>query len=202
VDASLADDRLTLACAFEVEKRAARKGGARAVRVGLAASLPIPQGRLVSFGLAGALVPGLEPGMLLTATRIVGEDGVVLWTGQPLPVSGAKPAVLCGATRIVDEPEERRALAERTGAVAVDLESAALARTGRLAGAVRAVSDNPSRPLGKLAHASTPEGGVAWRPLLGAFVTQPIRSIRTAMAARRGIAALERAAVNLTGVAQ
>jgi hypothetical protein len=194
VGAALATERLTLACGLEVEERAARKGGACAVRVGLGASLPLPQGRLASFGLAGALVSGLAPGTLLTATRIVAEDGAVLWAGDPLPVRGAEPAVLCGTTRVVDRPEERRELAQRTGAVAVDMESGALARTGRLAGAVRAVSDDPSRPLGRLAHASTADGRIAWREVVRAFLSEPISSIRAAAAARRGISALEHAA--------
>jgi hypothetical protein len=189
----------TLACALAVEERAARKGGARAARVGLGATRELPDGPLASFGLAGALVPGLPPGSLVTATRIVGEDGGLLWAGEPLPVPGARPGVLCGATRVVDRHEERAALAEKTGAVAVDLESAALARTGRLAGAVRAISDDPTVPLGRLARASTADGRVAWGAVIGAFATQPIRSLRSARAARRGLAALEQAAAALAG---
>jgi hypothetical protein len=190
---------LTLACALEVEERAARKGGARTARVGLAATLPAPDGPFASFGLAGALVQGLPPGSLVTATRIVGEDGAVLWAGEPLSVPGARPGVLCGASRVVDRLEERTALAARTGAVAVDLESAPLARTGRLSGAVRAISDDATVPLGRLARAATPEGRVVWREVALAFLTQPARSLRSARAARRGIAALERAAAALAG---
>jgi adenosylhomocysteine nucleosidase len=199
VDAAVADPPLTLACALAVEERAARRAGARAARVGLAVSSQPPPGRIASFGLAGALVPGLEPGTLLTATRIVGEDGAVLWSGAPLTVPGAAPAVLCGATRVVDGSAERAALAERTGAVAVDMESAALARTGRLVGAIRAVSDDATRPLGRLGRAATVDGRVAWRQVVLAFLTEPVRSLRAAAGARRGIAALERAAVSLAG---
>ena len=60
---------LTLACALAVEEDAARSAGATAARVGLQAGLPLPEGRLVSFGLAGALVSGLAPGTLVTARR-------------------------------------------------------------------------------------------------------------------------------------
>jgi len=193
------DAALTLACALEVEERAARKGGARTARVGLAATRTSPDGPLASFGLAGALVPDLPPGSLVTATRIVGEDGAVLWAGEPLAVPGARHGVLCGASRIVDRPEERAALAAKTGAVAVDLESGPLARTGRLTGAVRAISDDATVPLGRLARAATPDGRVAWREVVAAFATQPLRSLRSARAARRGIVALERAAAALAG---
>ena len=191
------DAALTLACALEVEERAARKGGAHAARVGLAASLPLPSGPLAGFGLAGALVPGLEPGTLVTATRIVDEEGAVLWEGTPLAVPGARPAVLCAATRVVDEPHERAQLAERTGAVAVDMESGRLAASGRLTGVVRAISDTPRRPVGCLACASTPEGGVAWRMVVKALVSEPFNATRAALGARRALGALERAAASL-----
>ena len=47
-------DGLTFACAMTVEERIARRLGRTAV-VGLGASKGVPEGRLVSFGIAGAL---------------------------------------------------------------------------------------------------------------------------------------------------
>jgi hypothetical protein len=189
---------LTLACALEVEERAARRAGAQAVRVGLgAARVSLPDGSLASFGLAGALVDDLAPGTLLTATRVVDELGTTLWEGEPLAIPGAVPAVICGAATVVDSLSERRALAARTGAVAVDMESGALARTGRLAGVVRAVSDAPSRPVGRLARASTPEGGAAWPEVARAFLTEPRTAVRATRDARRALRTLERAAAHL-----
>lgn len=185
---------LTLACALEVEERAARKGGARAARVGLGASLPLPDGRLVGFGLAGALVEGLDPGVLVTAERVVDESGRVLWEGEPIRVAGARPAVICAAAEVVDEPEARRALADRTGAVAVDLESGALAASGRLAGVVRAISDTPSQPVGCLACAATADGRTSWGVVAKSIVTEPVKTARAVAGARKALAALERAA--------
>jgi adenosylhomocysteine nucleosidase len=191
-----------LACALAVEEDAARRGGARAVRVGLGARAASPEGALVSFGLAGALVPGLEPGTLLTARRVVDADGTVLWEGEPLAVPGALRAVVCDAGRVVDDPAERRALAERTGAVAADTESATLAATGRLAGVVRAISDTPARPVGALARAATPDGGTDWRAVARAFRTDPRAALRTALAARSALASLRHAAAALAGGAR
>jgi adenosylhomocysteine nucleosidase len=188
------DSPLTLACALEVEERAARKGGAHAARVGLGAGLPLPEGRLVAFGLAGALVPGLEPGTLLSARKVVDDRGETLWEGEPLTVPGALTAVLCASGSVVDDPAERRALAERTGAAAVDLESGVLAESGRFAGAVRAVSDTPSRPLGCLACAATPDGRTDWRVVARAVVTEPLLTARAAVGATRALASLRRAA--------
>jgi adenosylhomocysteine nucleosidase len=188
---------VTLACALHVEERAARRAGAAAVRVGLGAHLGLPEGRLVSFGLAGALVPGLPPGTLLTARRVVDADGTVLWENEPLRVSGALTAVVCDVGRVVDDPIERRELAERTGAVAVDTESAALAATGRLAGVVRAVSDTPGQPAGRLAHGAMPDGATDWRVVGRALVSEPAATIRTARAAGRALASLRHAATVL-----
>ena len=188
---------LTLVCALAVEEQAAARGGARSRRVGLRAGGALPDGALVSFGLAGALVPGLEPGTLLSARKIVDAEGATLWEGEPLPVPGALRAVLCGAREVVDEPAARQALAERTGAVAVDLESAPLAGTGRLAGAVRAISDTPARPVGPLAAAARSDGRTDWVVVARSFLTQPRQSLLAALGARRALASLRHAAAAL-----
>ena len=71
MDAALeapADADRSRRCALEVEERLLRKGGVGGQRARpLAHRGAIPDGPLVSFGLAGALVPGLEPGTLITA---------------------------------------------------------------------------------------------------------------------------------------
>jgi hypothetical protein len=202
VDAALTPP-LTLACALEVEEKAARKAGARAVRVGLRATRhDLPDGRIVGFGLAGALIDGLEPGVLVTAARIVDESGEVLWEGEPLSVPGARPAVICAAQQVVDDPVDRRALAARSGAAAVDMESGELARSGRLAGVVRAVSDTPAKPVGRLAAAATDEGRTDWAIVVRAFVTEPLVAARAALGARRALAALEQAAASFAGEAR
>jgi adenosylhomocysteine nucleosidase len=193
------DAALTFACALRVEERVARKAGGRAAVVGQGAQLPLPDGRLVSFGFAGGLAAGLDPGALLTATKVVDPDGNVLWEGEPLAVPGARPAVICWSPDgVVNEPEARRALADRSGAAAVDMESGTLAATGRLAGAVRAISDTGEHPVGALACAGKADGGTDWKVVAKAFVLEPVKSIRTARDARRAIAALSKAAEALS----
>ncbi|MGH3013237.1 MAG: hypothetical protein ACRDMY_15575 [Gaiellaceae bacterium] len=186
-----------VACALAVEEKAAREGGARAARVGLGARLPLPEGQLVSFGLAGALVPGLAPGTLVTATKVVDANGTVLWEFEPLRVPGALAAVVCGAGSVVDDPAARHELARETGAAVVDTESATLAETGRLAGVVRAVSDTPERPVGRLAHAAVPDGRTDWRAVLQAFFAEPRATLRTAAGARQALTSLRHAAASL-----
>jgi hypothetical protein len=190
---------LTFACALRVEEKIARRGGAKAAVVGQGAGLPLPDGRLVSFGFAGSLDDRLEPGTLLTATKVVDPSGRVVWQGEPLEVPGACPAVICwSADEVVSQPEARRALAVSSGAVAVDMESGRLAETGRLAGAVRAISDTGARPVGALAAAGKADGGTDWKVVVKAFVTDPMGSIRTTRDARKAIRALHRAAEALS----
>jgi nucleoside phosphorylase len=154
-------DGLTLACATSAELRAARRAPVRSVLVGLGASNGVPDGPLVSFGLAGALRADLPVGTVLDATRVVGADGAVLWEGEGLSVPGSRPATILAADRIVDSAEERRLAFEQSGADAADLESGPLARTGRLHGVLRVVSDTPSAlsersSAGSSAAAATP----------------------------------------------
>jgi hypothetical protein len=192
------DAALTLACALRVEEKAARKAGARTALVGLGAGLPLPDGRLVSFGFAGGLEPGFHPGTLVTATRVVDSEGRTLWDGPALEVEGAKQAVVCASDSVANEPEARHDLARRSGASVVDMESGVLASTGRLAGVVRAVSDSGEQPVGRLVCAGKADGGTDWKVVATAFVTEPVRSIRTARDARKATAALTRAAEELS----
>jgi hypothetical protein len=179
-------DGVTLACATRAELRAARRTGARASLVGLGARNGVPEGPLVSFGLAGALRDDLPVGTVLDVTRVVDSDGAELWSRE-----GAGATILA-AERIVDDPEERRLLHEQTGADAIDLESGPLARTGRLHRVLRAVSDTPARPLDGLVGGVTPEGGYNWAGLARAFVRSPRSFVRSASDARRALDQLAR----------
>jgi len=182
---------LTFACAMSVEERAARRLGP-AVRVGLGVANGVPDGeRLVSFGIAGALRGDLPVGTVIDATRVVAEDGSVLWEGGPLGVAAARTGTILGAGRIVDDPSERARLHEQTGADAVDMESATLARSGRLAGCVRAISDTPTSKLAGLAEAVKLSGEPDVLGLLRGFLRAPLDTARALANARRALKRLE-----------
>ena len=134
-------DGLTFACATSAEERVARRLGLDAVRVGVCVANGVPEGRLVSFGLAGSLA-GLRIGDVLDATRVVDETGATLWEGPGLGVLGARDGVVLGGDVLVHDPVARARLREASGADAVDMESGVLARSGRLAGVIRAISDD------------------------------------------------------------
>jgi len=178
---------VTFACATSAERRVARRSGARSALVGLGASSGVPEGPVVSFGVAGALRDELPIGTVLDATRVVDAEGTVLWEGQPLGVPGAKAATMLAADEVVDDPSERRRLHELTGADAVDMESGRLARTGRLHGVLRSVSDTPERKLNGLADSLTLAGTYDWFGLVRAFARQPRGFVRAATDAKRAL---------------
>jgi adenosylhomocysteine nucleosidase len=128
---------------------------------------------LLAVGFAGALAPGIRPGELLLATSVVGENGA-RWpadarlrerlavagtapaaAGASAATPGAAPAFHQGALvtvpRVVTTAPEKYRLGEETGALAVDMESAAVARTAAKAGvpmaALRVITDDVDEQL-------------------------------------------------------
>jgi nucleoside phosphorylase len=149
---------LTFACATTAEERVAKRRGLRTVRVGVHASNGVPDAPVVSFGLAGALRDGLGVGAVLDATRVVDEHGSTLWEGPGLGVIGARAATVLGSDVLVHDQLERRRLHLSSGADAVDMESGVLARSGRLAGVVRVISDDVASSIEGVDTTVHPDG--------------------------------------------
>ncbi len=101
---------------------------------------------LLSFGLAGGLDPALQPGALVIPARVIDNDGA--WPATLLPRA---EGTLFGGGTILETARQKAALHRRTGALAIDLESAAVARVaaerGLRFGVVRAVCDPANRDL-------------------------------------------------------
>jgi hypothetical protein len=185
-------DGLTFCVATSAEQRAARKLGVSAVRVGVRVANGVPEGRLVSFGLAGALSDALHVGDVLDATRVVDESGSVLWEGPGLGFG--RHATVLGSEALVHDPAERARLRDATGADAVDMESGVLARSGRLAGVLRVVSDDVRSTIEGVDETVHPDGRtnvVGLARWVAAKRGHAVRSLRDAMTALR---ALERVA--------
>jgi adenosylhomocysteine nucleosidase len=116
--------RLRVRCSGASSERA-RSEAARLVAEGTAG--------LVSFGLAGGLVPDLRPGAPLLPDTVRSLDGrsfptdpawrerlkALFATGGFRTMGGA----LAGSERIAATIADKRALREATGAVAIDMES-------------------------------------------------------------------------------
>jgi hypothetical protein len=182
-------DGLTFACATGAEERLARRAGLSAVRVGVRVANGVPEGRLVSFGLAGSL-GGLHVGDVLDATRVVDETGTTLWEGPGLGVRGARGGVVLGGDVLVHDARDRARLRETSGADAVDMESGVLARSGRLAGVLRAISDDAGSAIEGVDSTVHADGRTDFPGLLRWIASRrgdAIRSMRDALHALRAL---------------
>jgi hypothetical protein len=187
---------LIAACATTAERRAAERAGLDASLIGLGGVNGLPDGELVSFGLAGAL-NGLPTGTVVDAVRVVDEQARTLWEGEPLGVPGARTGTVLATDRVVDDPAERSRLHDATGADVVDLESGVLAASGRLRGCLRAVSGTPERTLHGICRSVHPSGTYDWPGLAGAFLRSPRGFSQAAADAKRALSRLTEAARSL-----
>ncbi len=131
-----------------VEAGVGRQAAARAAR----AAIEFYQPRwVVSAGFAGALVPELRRGHVLLADRVASEEGSELQVGIKLApetvaaTKGLHVGRLLTVDRLIRQPSQRTALAEKHAALACDMESYAVAEVCRDLGArlisVRIISD-------------------------------------------------------------
>jgi len=185
---------LTFACATSAEERVARRLGLETVRVGVRAANGVPEGRVVSFGLAGSLGE-LQVGDVLDATRVVDETGTTLWEGPGLGVRGARAGVVLGGDVLVHDEAERERLRVASGADAVDMESGVLARSGRLAGVLRAVSDDAGSAVEGVDRTVHADGRTNVAGLLRWIATRRGDAVRSIRDALRALDALEEAVV-------
>jgi len=108
---------------------------------------------LVTLGFAGGLVESLAPGDVLLADRVLAQETgeqfdcqVDLW-----PLEGVRRGSLLSATRVINSTAEKRRLAGEWGAVAVDMESAGVARAAAQAGipfcAIKSITDSSAQSI-------------------------------------------------------
>ncbi len=140
--------------------------GVRASRLTERAQRFRPHELVVSAGACGALAPELSAGELVVPQVVVGPDGR-RWPTAPL--RGLTPAgALLSVAEVVETASQKSRLWLGTGALAVDMESAAILAwaggRGVPAAVVRAVSDDAERGVpAALAAAVGDDGRV--RPL-------------------------------------
>jgi adenosylhomocysteine nucleosidase len=168
---------------------------------------------LVSFGIAGGLDPHLRPGTILLPHFVLAENGTRFetareWRERVSAEAGKNLSIAAGTIAGRDRPvlgaQEKRALFEKTGAAAVDMESHAVAEVAREAGlpflAVRAIADPAARSVPPWALAGIgPEGQtrplavlaeIAFRPWEWPALFHLARDTAAAMAGLRRVADL------------
>lgn len=187
---------------MEAEARIARRSGLAVGTLGSAAKL-LAAGAdgLISFGIAGGLAPGLKPGSLVLGTELITEDGR-RYPAMPMTteMQDAIRAPVLGGRAIVSRAEDKQALHGRTGAVAVDLESAEIARICAAAGMpfaiIRVIGDPAERDLPPAALVGLrPDGQVDLAAVLRSILRTPAQIpalIAVALDTRLALAALKR----------
>jgi adenosylhomocysteine nucleosidase len=198
---------------LEVEARIARRAGLQALvasgtpaRRASAVAQAIAAGAtgLISFGIAGGLDPRLAPGAVLLPDIVHTEAGESFETDAPwrsrlmAHIPGAISGAIHCAEAVVARAEEKKSLFDRTNAIAVDLESAAVARAAVDARipfiVLRAVADPAHRNLPQAAvSALNGEGKVAYGAVFGNLARRPHQFpglLFLALDARRALAAI------------
>jgi hopanoid-associated phosphorylase len=178
-------------------------GDARRTAAALAKAIAAGASGVISFGTAGGLAPELRPGDRLVADAVLANEK--RWPSDPAwtaKLVTALPGAARGAIASVDLPvasaEAKRELYERTGALAVDMESYVAARLSEAHGlpfaVFRVIVDPAQRSLPPAALvAMRPDGGVNLRAVLSSIAAQPgqiSQMIRLALDARAARTAL------------
>ncbi len=187
----------TTAEAWSLTKHSLVSGGALlqisgvgARRAHLAARTLLEKGAtsLLSWGSASGLIPELSPGTLVLPKNIIAVDGSVYpvdatWReslyAQLKEKVNLHEGLLAETITVLTHPAKKATLFPQTGAIAVDMESAAVAAEAQRAGvpfmAIRAVVDPADMTLPQCAIASVDEFGKL-RPLrlLKALAKNPV----------------------------
>ena len=172
----------------------------------LEAALTNGASAIISFGVAGGLVPGLAAGSKLVARAIITEDGARYYSDPAWSrrladaLGGATIGDIAGVDAPVAGCAEKRALHCKTGAHAADTESHVAARIAAAYGlpfaAFRVVADPADRQLPHAALVAVkPNGSIAPGAIAGSILRDPRQVpqlLRIALDARAAFAALFR----------
>lgn len=183
---------------------ATAEGAERGVGLLLAAGAT----RLLSFGCAGGLSPDVGPGTVVVAGHV--RAGETTFAAEPalseaFGASRARQGDILHSDRLITTAEEKARLFAGTGCIAVDMESGAVARTGKPFAVLRVVCDDSRRDLPPVARLALEEGRVRPPALLASLLRRPgqIPSLialgRDAADARAAMADFLRALPSLTG---
>ena len=158
-------------------------GGGMPAGAAAAAELLVAEGAgaLVSIGLAGGLDPSCRPGDIIIPLSIW-EAGAVLETDPALcaVLGGANAAAIAAADSPIASVADKAALFRRSGAVAVDLESGAVARVACRHGlpfaALRVICDPADRDLPPAALAAIgAAGAIGLGRVLASLLRHPLQ---------------------------
>ncbi len=134
--------------------------------------------RLVSIGLAGGLAPDVPTGTVVDALAVVTDTDS--YAAHTLPALNGQRGTIFGAHAAILSPADKMALHQRTGALAVDMESLGVARAARdlrvPLSVLRVIADPADRSVpAYAAQCLQPDGSVSAAPVLRALLARPGR---------------------------
>ena len=176
-------------CVFITDEIVLACSGAGANNARTASELLITQGatRLISWGCAAALSETLKPGDLVLANTLIDAEGIQI-DAHPVWHSYTKNTLstalevhagnLAESHSIVATGKDKKHLHTQTGAVALDMESIAIAKVARQHNlpflAIRAIADPVDMDLPKaIKHSLNNEGDIVLGKLLLFVVLHP-----------------------------
>jgi len=174
---------------------------------------------LLSWGCAGALSGDLQPGDVLLPQSITSQTSDTLYTDSAWhahlfgllsdickPVTGA----LAGSTDIITEPAQKQALYHSSGAVAGDMESAAIAMVAQDAHipfmAIRAIADDVTTGIpAYISRGMDIYGNIYPARMLGLLLTHPaswhqLMRLKRQFSAAKATLSLVRKTVGIDGL--
>jgi adenosylhomocysteine nucleosidase len=166
---------------------------------------------LITFGMAGGLDPALKPGSVVLPPALISPQGkhypvCQSWRERVVaavsPLRAVSEGNLLTSAYAIDTPAEKAAAFHRTGAVAVDMESAAVAEVAAQHNlpfiAARVIVDAAADRLPRAVVAASRAGRVQFGRLLAGIILAPgeiaalvrlAQRYRVAMLSLRAIAA-------------
>jgi adenosylhomocysteine nucleosidase len=141
---------------------------------------------LMTFGMAGALDPALTPGSVVLPRELISGDGArfqasASWRARVAaalrPVRAVTEGNLLTSDRAIETPTDKAAAFHRSGAAAVDMESAAVAEVAARHNlpfiAVRVIVDTAADRLPRAVVAASRAGRVKFGRLIAGLVLAP-----------------------------
>jgi adenosylhomocysteine nucleosidase len=132
---------------------------------------------VIAAGFAGALDPSLSVGSVVVGSEVIESEDQSWRTAIPAELGDHVCGRILTSESLVTRAAKKRSLFRETRAIAVDMESAAIAEACQAkripCAVVRAISDTAATDLSPGLERLLSKGRVSWPQALGAIVRHP-----------------------------